>query len=87
VAREEAQGVQATPTGLEVGAPCFLVPLLNVRQVSGDTIQVAAAVFPVKGQRGDQRVRGVAYLAQGNGRVFPPAAASSGGPKKGDSPG
>ena len=87
VAGEEAEGVEATAAGFGVGATCFLVAGLDVLQVRGDAFQVGRARFDIKRQRGDQGVGAVANLAQGEQRVFPPATARSGGPKRDDSPG
>ena len=81
-AREEADGAEATATGFGMGAACSLVSSLGVLQVSGDAAQVDRAVFDIKRQRADQRVGGVADLAQGDLRIFPPAAAGFGGPRK-----
>jgi len=74
-AREESQGVQATAAGFEVGATRLLVASLGAHQDSGDTLQVAAAVFDIKRQRGDQCVGSVADLRERDRRVFPPASA------------
>jgi hypothetical protein len=77
--REEAQGAEATPAGFEMRATCLLVAHLGVLQVSGDVSQVDGAVVDIKRERGDQRVGGVADLAQRDLRIFPPEAAGSGG--------
>ena len=87
VAREEAQGVQATAAGFEMGATCLVVASLGALQDSGDAFEIDHAVFGVKRERGDHGVGGVADLAQGDRRVFPPAAAWSGGLRRDDSPG
>ncbi len=84
MAREEAEGVQATATGFEVGAACLLVACLGAQQVGGDALQVGFAGFGIKRKRGDQRVGGVADLGQRQRPVFPPAAAWSGGPRRDD---
>jgi hypothetical protein len=83
-AREEAQGAQAAAAGFEVRTTCGLVAMLGVLQVPGDVAQMNRAVFNIKRQRADQRVGGVADLAQRDLRIFPPAAAGSGGPRKDD---
>ena len=82
VAREEAQGVQATAAGFDMGAACLLVACLGALQDGGDAFQVGGAVFDVKRERSDQRVGGVADLAQRERRVFPPETARSGGPRR-----
>lgn len=79
VAREEAQGVQATAAGFAMGATCLLVASLGALQDGGDALQVGGAVFDIKRERSDQRVGGVADLAQRDRWVFPPEAARSGG--------
>jgi hypothetical protein len=71
--------VQALAAGFEMGATCLLVARLGALQDGGDALQVGGAVFDVKRERGNQRVGGVADLAQRDGRVFPPEAARSGG--------
>jgi hypothetical protein len=77
----EAEGVEATAASFEVGTTCLLVAPLGALQDDGDAFEVGVAVLGVKGERSDQRVGGVVDLAQGDGRVFPPAAARSGGPR------
>ena len=77
----EAEGVEATTAGFEVGATCLLVAGLGPLQDDGDAFEVGIAVVGVKRKRSDQRVGGVADLGQRDGRVFPPAAARSGGPR------
>ena len=84
VACEEAQGVKATAAGFEVGTTCLLVASLGALQDGRDALQEGGAVFDIKWERGDQRVGGVADLAQGDRRVFPPEAARSGGPRRDD---
>ena len=86
MAREEAEGVEATAAGFEVRATCLLVASLGVLQVSGDALEAAGAGFDIKRQRGDQCVGGIADLAERDQRVFPPEAARSGGPRRDDSP-
>lgn len=83
-AREEPQASQSTAAGFEMRAACLLVATLGVLQVPGDAAQVNSAVFDIKRQRADQRVGGVADLAERDLRVFPPEAAGSGGPRKDD---
>ena len=83
-AREEAQGVEATAAGFEMGATCLLVTSLGALQDGGDALQESGAVFGVKRERRNQRVGSVADLAQCDRRVFPPAAARSGGPGTND---
>jgi hypothetical protein len=83
-AREEAEGVEATAAGLEMRAARLLVAALGTHQERTDTLQTPLAVVGVKRQHADQRVGGVADLAQGDRRVFPPAAAQSGGPGRDD---
>ena len=83
-AREEAQGAEATAAGFGVGTARLLVAELEVLQVSGDATQVAGAVVGIKRQRRDQRVGGIADLAQRDLQIFPPEAAGSGGPRKDD---
>ena len=86
MAGEESQGVQAPATLFEVRATCLLVARLGALQDLGDALQIAGAVFDIKRQRGDQCIGRVANLAQRDGRVFPPAAAWSGGLRRDDSP-
>ena len=80
-AREESEVVELAATGLEMGATRFLVARLGTLKESGDSLQIAFAVFGIKRQRAHQRVGGVADLAQRDGRVFPPAAAPFGVPR------
>ena len=87
MAREEVQGVQATATCFEVGATCLLVAPLGALQYGGNAVQVARAAVDLKRQRTDQGVGGSADLAQRQRRIFPPAAAGSGGLGRDDSPG
>ena len=84
MACEQAQGVEATATLFEMGATCFLVARLGALQDGGDALQVGGAVFDVKRERSDQGVGGVPDLAQRERRIFPPAAAGSGGPGTND---
>src|SRR5260370_40399886 len=83
-AREEAQGVEATAAGFEMGATCLLVATLGAGQDGGDALEVGSAVFDIKRERTDQCVGGVADLAQRDLRVFPPEAARSGGLRRDD---
>ena len=78
---EEAQGVQATAAGSEMRAACLLVASLSALQVGRDALQIGGAGVGIKRERGDQRVGGVANLAQRDGQVFPPGAARFGGPR------
>ena len=78
-AREEAESVQATAAGFEMGATRLLVARLGALQDGGDAPQAGGAVFDIKRERSDQRVGAIANLAQRDRRVFPPEAARSGG--------
>jgi hypothetical protein len=82
--REEAEGMQVTATGFVVRAPSFLIAKLGALQHGAGSLQVALPVVVVKRQRGDQRVGGVADLAERDQRVFPPEAARCGGPRRDD---
>ena len=84
MAREEAEGMEATAAGLEMRAARLLVAKLGTHQDRADTLQTPLSVVGVKRQRADQRVGSVADLAQGDRRIFPPAAARSGGPGRDD---
>ena len=84
VAREEAQSVQATAAGLEMGATCLLVARLGALQDGGGALQVGGAVSDIKRERSDQRVGAIADLAQRDRRVFPPEAARPGGLRRDD---
>ena len=84
MAREEGQGVKATAAGFAMGATCLLVARVGALQDDGDAFQVGGAGLDIKRQRSDQRVGGVADLAQRERRVFPPAAARSGGLRTND---
>ena len=81
---EEAQGMQATAAGFDVGATCLLVARLGALEDGRDALEVGGASFLIKRQRSDQRVGAVANLAHRDLRVFPPAAARSGGPRTND---
>jgi len=70
--------------GLGVGATCPLIAGLAVSQDGGDPLQVVRAGFDVKPQCADQCVAGIADLAQGNGRVFPPGVARFDEPRRDD---
>ena len=48
------------------------------------SLEITLTLVGIKHQRKHQRVGGVADLAQGDGRIFPPEAARFGGPKTGD---
>ena len=72
--------MEATPPRLVVGAARLLVAKLGALQEEAGTLQVTPPVLGVKRQRGDQGVGGVADLAHGEPRIFPPAAARPGGP-------
>ena len=74
----------AATASFEVRATCLLVARLGTLQDGGGASQIDGAVFGIKRQRGDQCVGGVADLAQGDRRVFPPEAAGFGGLRKGD---
>jgi hypothetical protein len=82
--REEAQGVEATAAGFEMGATGLLVATLGTRQDGGDTLEVGGAVVDINWERSDQCVGGIADLAQRDLRVFPPEAAGSGGLRRDD---
>ena len=84
VAREEAQGVEATAAGFEMGATCLLVACLGALQDGGDALQEGGTGFDIKRERADQRIGGVADLGERDRRVFPPEAARSGGLRKDD---
>jgi hypothetical protein len=78
-AREEAQSVEATAAGFDMGATCLLIAPLRALQDGGDALQVGRAGFDIKRECGDQRVGGVADLAHGDLWVFPPTTARSDG--------
>ena len=84
MARVEAQVVEATAAGFEVGTTCLVVAPLGALQDGGDALQVGGAGFDIKRKRSDQGVGGVADLAQREQRIFPPAAAWSGGLRRDD---
>lgn len=84
VAREEAEGVEATAAGFVVRAARLLIAKLSALQVGAGPLQVTLAVIGVKRQRGDQGVGGIADLAEGEQWVFPPEAARFGGPGRDD---
>ena len=83
-AREEAEGVKAPTAGFVVGAARLLIAVLGAHQDGAGPLQVALAVVCVKRQRSDQRIGGIADLAQGDQWIFPPAAARSDGPRRDD---
>jgi hypothetical protein len=83
-AREESEGVEATAAGFVVRATRLLIAKLGARQDGTGPLQVTLSVVRVKWQRSDQCIGGVADLAQGERRVFPPLAAQSGGPRRDD---
>lgn len=83
-AREEAQGMQAPAAGFVMRPTRLLVALLRPLQDDADLFEVSHAVDFIKPQRADQSVGGVAHLAQRDRRIFPPAAAGSGGPGTND---
>jgi len=85
-AREEAEGVEATAARFVVRTARLLIAKLGALQDRAGTLQVTLPVSGVKRQRGDPGVGGIADLAQRDQWVFPPAAARSGGPRRGDSP-
>ena len=70
--------MKSAAAGFAVGVVGLLIAALCVGEVSADAFQKAAAVVVVKPQGVHQRVGGVADLAQGDGRIFPPAAAPFG---------
>ena len=86
MAWEEGQSVKVTAAGFAMGATCLLVANLGALQDGGDVFQIGAAGLDIKRQRSDQRVGGVADLAQRERWVFPPAAVRSGGLRRDDSP-
>lgn len=81
---EEAESVELATAGFEMGPARFLVASLCATQDGGDTLQMAFTVFGIKPQRAHQRIGGVADLAQGDQRVFPPAVPRSASPGKDD---
>jgi len=83
-AREEADGVQTTATAFEMGPARLLIASLGALQDRGHALEVGKAAFGIKRQRGDQRVGGIAYLAQRERGFFPPAAARFGGLRTND---
>lgn len=83
-AREEADGVQATAAAFEMGPARLLIASLGALQDRGHALEVGKAAFGIKRQRGDQRVGGIAYLAQRERGFFPPAAARFGGLRTND---
>jgi hypothetical protein len=83
---EEAEGVKATAAGFVVRAARLLIAELGASQDGAGTREVTLTVVRVKRQRGDQCVGGVADLAERDQRIFPPAAARSGRPRRDDSP-
>ena len=76
--------MEATAAGLEMRAARLLVAELGTHQDRADTLQATLAVLGVKRLRADQRIGGVADLAQCDRRVFPPATARSGEPGRDD---
>ena len=70
--------MQATAAGFEVRTTCLLVARLAAPKDGGDTFEVGGAGFFSKRECKDQRVGGVADLAERDGRIFPPEAARSG---------
>ena len=86
LAREEALGAQVSAAGFGMGETCPLVAGLGVFQVGTNALQINGAGVGIKPQRRDQGVGGVADLAQCDQRIFPPAVARSGAPRKDDSP-
>jgi hypothetical protein len=74
--------VEAAAAGSEMAAAGGLVAGLGALQDDGDALQVEGAIVVVKRKGSDQRVGGVADLAQGDRRIFPPAAAVFGGPRR-----
>ena len=71
--------MEAASAGFGMGAACLLVTFLGAHQDGGDTFEEGGAAVGVKRKRSDQGVGGVADLAQSDRRIFPPAAAWSGG--------
>jgi hypothetical protein len=86
MAREEAQGVQATTSGFEMRATCLSIAYLGAFQHGRDALQVGCTGFGIKRQRRDQGVGGIADLAQRDGYIFPPVALRFAGPRTDDSP-
>ena len=85
-AREEAQFVELATASFEMRATRGLVAGLGTLEARSRALQVAFAVRGIKPQRAHQRVSGVADLADGDLRVFPPEAARFRGPGTNDSP-
>ena len=70
-----------------VRAACLFIACLRPHEDGADTFEMAPAMVRVKPQGTDQRIGAVADLAERDQRVFPPAAAGSGGLGRDDSPG
>lgn len=83
---EEPQSVELAAARFGMGATRRFVASLSSTYDFGGALQATVAVFGVKPQRADQRVGGVADLAQRDQRVFPPAVARSDARGKVDSP-
>ena len=81
---EEAEFMQATAAGFVVRAAGLLIAMLGALQDDAGSLQVTLPMVFVKRQRGDQRVGGVADLAERDQRIFPPAVVRFGGPRRDD---
>lgn len=75
--------MELTAASFYVGATSFVVATLGTLKNGGNAFEIADTKGEVNSQYGDQRIRGVADLAQGDVWVFPPAAVLSDGPRKG----
>ena len=84
MAREESEGVEAPAAGFVMRAARLSIAVLRAHQDGAGTLQMTLPLIGVKWQRGDQCVGGVADLAERDGRIFPPEAARSGGPRRDD---
>jgi hypothetical protein len=76
--------MEAPAASSEMGAACLPVARLPSPQDGSDASEVGRTAFEIKGKRRDQRIGGVADLAERDRPVFPPAAARSGVPRTND---
>jgi hypothetical protein len=79
VARKETQGMKLAATFFDMRLARLLIAALGVRQNVGGSFEMLLPVIPAQRQSDDHGVGGVPDLADGDGRIFPPATAGSGG--------
>ncbi len=80
---EETEGMEFTAAPFEMGTARSFIASLCPGKDRADTFEIVLPTVRVKRQGADQRIGAVADLAERDQRVFPPAAAESGGPGTG----